>query len=177
MSFFSFLGRPGSLPSGRVGDMRMVYCIPFIPLRKRRRRASRLYCACASLCAKPPRSFLRSLFASKRPFASALRAMPAAIPAACAPSENKKRRSLCSSFLCVPGAGIEPARVLPHRFLRPTRLPIPPPGHRCFFRLQRYNFFQCKCNRLQNFSELSIFPLVKKRYRRFRNAPGGSHFQ
>ncbi len=47
-------------------------------------------------------------------------------------------RSVSSS---VPGAGIEPARVLPHRFLRPTRLPIPPPGHRCFFRLQNYNFF------------------------------------
>ena len=29
----------------------------------------------------------------------------------------------------VPRAGIEPARVLPHRFLRPTRLPIPPPRH------------------------------------------------
>ncbi len=26
----------------------------------------------------------------------------------------------------VPKAGIEPARVLPHWFLRPTRLPIPP---------------------------------------------------
>ena len=31
--------------------------------------------------------------------------------------------------LVVPRAGIEPARVLPHRFLRPTRLPIPPPRH------------------------------------------------
>lgn len=31
-------------------------------------------------------------------------------------------------FFCVPEAGIEPARVLPHRFLRPTRLPIPPLG-------------------------------------------------
>ena len=29
----------------------------------------------------------------------------------------------------VPKAGIEPARVLPHRFLRPTRLPIPPLRH------------------------------------------------
>ena len=28
----------------------------------------------------------------------------------------------------VPGAGIEPARVLPHWCLRPTRLPIPPSG-------------------------------------------------
>lgn len=31
-------------------------------------------------------------------------------------------------FYSVPGAGIEPARVLPQRFLRPSRLPIPPPG-------------------------------------------------
>ena len=30
------------------------------------------------------------------------------------------------AFFLVPKAGIEPARVLPHRFLRPTRLPIPP---------------------------------------------------
>ena len=29
-------------------------------------------------------------------------------------------------LLGVPKAGIEPARVLPHWFLRPTRLPIPP---------------------------------------------------
>ena len=29
----------------------------------------------------------------------------------------------------VPRAGVEPARVLPHWCLRPTRLPIPPPGH------------------------------------------------
>lgn len=35
--------------------------------------------------------------------------------------------------LClVPRAGLEPARVLPHRFLRPTRLPIPPSGQGCF---------------------------------------------
>ena len=31
MSFFSFLGRPGSLPSQRVGELHMVCCIPFIP--------------------------------------------------------------------------------------------------------------------------------------------------
>ena len=31
-------------------------------------------------------------------------------------------------LLMVPGAGIEPARVLPHWCLRPTRLPIPPSG-------------------------------------------------
>ena len=39
----------------------------------------------------------------------------------------------------VPRAGIEPARVLPHRFLRPTRLPIPPPRLKFsmnFFRVQ-----------------------------------------
>ena len=28
----------------------------------------------------------------------------------------------------VPGAGIEPAQPYDYRFLRPTRLPIPPPG-------------------------------------------------
>ena len=28
----------------------------------------------------------------------------------------------------VPGAGIEPAQPCDYRFLRPTRLPIPPPG-------------------------------------------------
>ena len=28
----------------------------------------------------------------------------------------------------VPGAGIEPARELPHWFLRPARLPVPPSG-------------------------------------------------
>ncbi len=42
------------------------------------------------------------------------------------------------AFIFVPGAGIEPARVLPHRFLRPTRLPIPPPGQQ--MGLQRYTF-------------------------------------
>ena len=30
---------------------------------------------------------------------------------------------------CVPGEGIEPSRQKCHRFLRPTRLPIPPPRH------------------------------------------------
>ena len=41
----------------------------------------------------------------------------------------------------VPGAGIEPARVLPHWFLRPTRLPIPPSGLvGCRKGLQRYDF-------------------------------------
>lgn len=33
-----------------------------------------------------------------------------------------------SKFRLVPRAGVEPARVLPHWCLRPTRLPIPPPG-------------------------------------------------
>ena len=32
-------------------------------------------------------------------------------------------------FFGVPKAGIEPARVLTHRLLRPTRLPIPPLRH------------------------------------------------
>lgn len=34
-----------------------------------------------------------------------------------------------SKFRLVPRAGVEPARVLPHWCLRPTRLPIPPSGH------------------------------------------------
>ena len=41
---------------------------------------------------------------------------------------NKKNGETCYSPILVPKAGIEPARVLPHWFLRPTRLPIPPPG-------------------------------------------------
>jgi hypothetical protein len=32
----------------------------------------------------------------------------------------------------VPGAGIEPARLLRRGILSPLRLPIPPPGHRHF---------------------------------------------
>ncbi len=40
-----------------------------------------------------------------------------------APSKNEE------AFKYVPWAGVEPARVLPHWCLRPTRLPIPPPRH------------------------------------------------
>ena len=46
------------------------------------------------------------------------------------PAKNKnplKTRLLTGDFL-VPEAGIEPALVLPHWFLRPARLPIPPLG-------------------------------------------------
>ena len=46
--------------------------------------------------------------------------------------DSKKERPELSSLSSVPGAGIEPARVLPQRFLRPSRLPIPPPGQRGF---------------------------------------------
>ncbi len=35
-----------------------------------------------------------------------------------------------SRILTVPGAGIEPAQPYDYRFLRPTRLPIPPPGQK-----------------------------------------------
>ncbi len=49
-------------------------------------------------------------------------------------AEIKKAKSQCLRFV-VPGAGIEPARELPHWFLRPTRLPIPPSG---LNRPQRY---------------------------------------
>ena len=44
--------------------------------------------------------------------------------------QTKKAASIFESAFAVPRAGIEPARVLPHRFLRPTRLPIPPPRHK-----------------------------------------------
>ena len=42
----------------------------------------------------------------------------------------KKEKSPDNSedFSSVPGAGIEPAQVLPHWCLRPARLPIPPSG-------------------------------------------------
>ena len=40
--------------------------------------------------------------------------------------QKKKQERFKFSCLVVPKAGIEPARVLPHWFLRPTRLPIPP---------------------------------------------------
>lgn len=43
------------------------------------------------------------------------------------PFQLKKKAELESSAF-VPRAGVEPARVLPHWCLRPTRLPIPPPG-------------------------------------------------
>ncbi len=41
---------------------------------------------------------------------------------------NKKRPAYNGAFL-VPGVGIEPTRYCYHWCLRPTRLPIPPPGH------------------------------------------------
>lgn len=47
-------------------------------------------------------------------------------------SENKKNgeaSNSADSSVSVPWAGVEPARVLPHWCLRPTRLPIPPPRH------------------------------------------------
>ena len=41
----------------------------------------------------------------------------------------------------VPGAGLEPARVLPHWCLRPTRLPIPPPGQSGTAKIRIYHEF------------------------------------
>ena len=35
---------------------------------------------------------------------------------------------MCSNISVVPGAGLEPARVLARGILSPLRLPIPPPG-------------------------------------------------
>ena len=52
------------------------------------------------------------------------------VPVRSRPSVPKEKRlSYKGRFFVVPKAGIEPARVLPHRFLRPTRLPIPPLRH------------------------------------------------
>lgn len=50
---------------------------------------------------------------------------------------NKKNRtnSDLSDLSClVPGAGLEPAQYRYRRILSPMRLPIPPPGHTCFFK-------------------------------------------
>ncbi|MEY2830408.1 MAG: hypothetical protein RIQ33_2266 [Bacteroidota bacterium] len=49
-------------------------------------------------------------------------------------SNNKKLKTLESLIFqafeaLVPRAGVEPAQPLSYRFLRPTRLPIPPSGH------------------------------------------------
>src|SRR5256885_10343914 len=46
----------------------------------------------------------------------------------------------------VPRAGVEPARPCGHRFLRPTRLPVPPPrrcpaGARPYYRSVRWGLF------------------------------------
>ena len=47
-------------------------------------------------------------------------------------SENKKGQpsEIAELSRLVPEAGIEPAQPCDYWFLRPTRLPIPPPGHR-----------------------------------------------
>ncbi len=47
---------------------------------------------------------------------------------------NTNKKAFCTKyhtkgFQFVPGAGLEPARHCCHWCLRPTRLPIPPPGH------------------------------------------------
>src|SRR3546814_860538 len=43
-------------------------------------------------------------------------------------SSSHQKAPAISAEAFVPRAGLEPARVLPHWCLRPTRLPIPPPG-------------------------------------------------
>lgn len=79
--FSSWAARLLAIRKGRGYAHGLLYSL--YPLSAtRRRRAFRLYCACASLGAKPQRSSPRSLFASKRPHTSAPHAMPAAIPAA-----------------------------------------------------------------------------------------------
>lgn len=54
------------------------------------------------------------------------------IQATSAPFEQKKTGQHQDNLMLsgkVPRTGIEPVRHYYHRFLRPTRLPIPPPGH------------------------------------------------
>ena len=62
---FSWAARLLAIPKGRGAAHGLLYSLYSISAT-RRRRAFRLYCACASLGAKPQRSFLRSLFAAKR---------------------------------------------------------------------------------------------------------------
>ena len=59
--------------------------------------------------------------------------------------------------LFVPEAGVEPARVLPHWFLRPARLPIPPLGllFKNFCGRQRYKKIPFNC--FVNFAEKFLF--------------------
>lgn len=49
------------------------------------------------------------------------------------------RRTLCvflsSEEICVPRTGIEPAQPKGHRFLKPARLPVPPPRHVLYYTL------------------------------------------
>ena len=49
---------------------------------------------------------------------------------------SKKPRLL--KVFDVPGAGIEPAWAIAHRFLRPARLPIPPSGQLEVKSMRRY---------------------------------------
>ena len=50
--------------------------------------------------------------------------------------KNKNGESFSTFSALVPGAGIEPARVLPHWCLRPARLPIPPSGQMVWSRFE-----------------------------------------
>ena len=61
----------------------------------------------------------------------------------------------------VPKAGIEPARVLPHRFLRPTRLPIPPLRHGFFASnaAAKIQFFSFPQVRNEKFLKICVFYL------------------
>ena len=46
-----------------------------------------------------------------------------------------------SNLIGMPGAGLEPARVLTRGILSPLRLPIPPPGLKVVFYAVRLNHF------------------------------------
>jgi len=81
--------------------------------------------------------------------------------------EHKKSRNfekLTKNSGFVPGAGLEPARVLPQWCLRPSRLPIPPPGHfSCglqkygiLFFIQSFQIISCYNTELQS----NLFSLI-----------------
>ena len=64
----------------------------------------------------------------------------------------KKKPALLSQLLNVPRVGLEPTRVLPHWCLRPTRLPIPPPGP--VFLIERKNSEKNQIQLLNNILSL-----------------------
>ena len=56
---------------------------------------------------------------------------------------KKRGAKFFAPLFSVPRAGIEPARMLLHWCLRPTRLPIPPPGQGGFHGANVEVFYYC----------------------------------